>query len=351
MDILFYIIVAIVSTQSALVWGSRIAVKIGLVDEPGGRKKHHDAVPMVGGIAIAIGFIFTLGMLPDSLNDFRSYMVASVILLVTGFLDDFKEMPAKTRLLMQLLASAIVVVMGNNMIIDVGDLIGYGNITLPVWAAIPFTVFAVTGMINALNMLDGLDGLSGGIGLIQIAACALLAFLGGQTTETRLLLLLATCLLTFLRYNFPWREHSLAQMFLGDVGSMFLGFSIAWFAIWIPEQSGYIPPTVMLWVLALPVADVVQVIAHRLYNGKSALEPDREHTHHILIKTGMSKRHTTYTLCALTVVCCFVGFCGEFALTSEKVLFFSFLGFLVFYCVSIYMFRRSINNEVIPWQT
>jgi UDP-GlcNAc:undecaprenyl-phosphate GlcNAc-1-phosphate transferase len=199
-------------------------------------------------------------------------------------------------------------------------------------------------------MLDGLDGLTGGVALIQISACALLAFLGNQLTETWMLLLLATCLLTFLRYNFPWRDCSLAQIFLGDVGSMFLGFTIAWFAIWIPEQSEYIPPTVMLWILALPIADALQVVTHRAVNRKSPLEPDREHTHHMLMTIGMSKRKTTYTLCGLTILCSFVGLSGEFALSSEKILFLSFISFLMLYCVSMFLLRRYINNEVIPWQ-
>lgn len=160
-----------------------------------------------------------------------------------------------------------------------------------VFFAIPFTILALTFMVNAVNMMDGMDGLSGGVAFLALIGLLLIAVSEGGFPLASTILLFASALAAFLLFNlrFPWRSGAI--VFLGDSGSMVLGFVLAWFAISLAgEPSGGVAPITVAWVLIIPAADSLAVIFRRIRRGRSPLAPDRTHLHHILLRAGFSVR-------------------------------------------------------------
>ncbi len=270
-----------------------LAIRIGLVDAPHGRKQHQGHVPLIGGIAIFLGFLFALLTLPVSLQPYRSFIAGCALLVFIGVLDDFHELSARARLVAQTVAGLIMVLWGKVALQSVGNLLFLDSIHLGIFS-LPITVFAVIGIINAVNMTDGIDGLAGGLALIELSALAFLAIHGGATGQAIILLLIIASLLAFLWFNirFPWRKQAL--VFMGDAGSMLLGFTLVWFLVDFSQgQHKLLAPAAMLWIMAVPLFDISGVIIRRLQKRQSPFLPDREHLHYLLKDAGLSITQVT----------------------------------------------------------
>lgn len=266
------------------------AEKVGLVDNPGGRKQHVGAVPLVGGIAIFAAFVFAALFLPIPLRPYASLFLGMALLLTVGVMDDLHSLAPKAKLVAQLLAAALMVFWGDVMVISLGNIYSAGEVVLGLWG-IPFTLICVVGLINAVNMIDGMDGLAGGVVLIMGSWMALAAVLNGDMLDTTVLILLLSAVLGFLLFNYrhPWLQR--AHAFMGDAGSMLLGFAMAWFAVRISQaDSSALSPISLAWILALPVFDTITVMLRRIMKHKSPFEADRDHLHHIFMKAGLSDR-------------------------------------------------------------
>ncbi len=341
MNVIICILIAMVATWVSIHYASRVALRIDLVDIPGGRKKHAHPVPLVGGISVFFGFVLSTSFLSDSLNDLRSFFIASGLLIFTGVLDDFKELEAKPRLLMQVFVALLLTLWGGNVITSFGNIFGFGEISMPYWVGLCFSVFAIIAMINAFNMLDGLDGLSSSVGLSQVFSCSVIAFCAGLTRDFSLLIIFMSCLLVFLYFNFPWVKKSHAKVFMGDAGSMFLGCALAWFSLWIPKFSNYdVHPVLMLWVLFLPIVDTIQVVVYRILKGNSPMEADREHLHHLLLSVGFHKRHVTIFMFIISLFMGSMGILGYVCDISQPLMFYSFVFFVAAYLVATFYLRK-----------
>lgn len=266
-----------------------VAIRIELVDISGGRKCHQGEIPLTGGIAMALAFGFATLILDQSMQHFRALFAGVVLLIIVGVLDDLHELRARHKLIAQALAGVFLVAWGGLQIDSLGDLFSLGPVTLGDWA-IPFTFVCVVGFINAVNMADGSDGLAGGMVFVMLAWLIALALLAGIPKQAMLPALLAAAVAGFLCFNFPIGPRTRATVFMGDSGSMFLGFAVAWFAISIAGHAPGIPPIVIAWVLALPVFDTVSLMVRRVLKGHPVMSPDREHLHHIFERTGFSRR-------------------------------------------------------------
>lgn len=302
-----------------------LAARIGLVDVPCARRHHDDETPLVGGIAIFIGFMFALLMLDTSLSDYRALFAGSAILLVVGVLDDFHEFSARFRFAFQVLAALTMTQWGGVSITDLGSLIGTESLPLGIWS-VPFTVFCVVGVINAVNMIDGMDGLSGSILLLTCIVLALLAFSVNQTDSASILLLFAASCAAFLSFNLrtPFRKR--AQVFLGDAGSMTGGYIICWFLIDLgQEPSQAYAPVTALWLFAIPVIDTVATLLRRIMHGKSPFAADRSHLHHLLLSKGLSVTATLLVILTAIVLLASVGVIAENLALPEWVMTLSFL--------------------------
>lgn len=269
----------------------RLALRLNWVDIPGGRKDHTQPTPLVGGISMGLGFTVGALLLPTSLGPLRTYFLASLILIISGFLDDLKEISYRFRFFAQILAASLVVLKGGVEIHTLGNLWGDGPVELGIWS-VPLTVFAIVGVTNAINMLDGLDGLAGGFVWIAVLAFYGVARLTGASLEAELLSILASVLISFLFWNIRWGRYS-ARVFMGDAGSLFLGFSMAWFAIRLtqpnvlePDSHPFVSPLVSLLILAIPIADTLMVMIRRVLKRSSPFLAAQDHAHHYLMKRG-----------------------------------------------------------------
>lgn len=269
------------------------AVRYGLVDIPKGRKQHEGHIPLIGGLAIFFGYGLGVLAVNQSFSNYRAMFVGMCLLLVFGFLDDLKEISAKRKLFLQILAASILVFWGGYRLTDLGAMFGVERASLGV-LSVPFTIVCVVGFINAINMLDGVDGLAGGVVFVQTLLLVYVSMLTGIDNAAQIELL-ATAVAGFLVFNFPIRKGRNASVFLGDSGSMMLGFAVAAFAIEIALKTD-VPPIVIASILVVPVYDAVILMTRRILKGKSPLEPDREHLHHILERAGFSKKTSVYIL-------------------------------------------------------
>ena len=275
---------------------SRVANRLGLVDIPNERKVHATPVPRVGGIGIVIGSMvpIMLVLTPDTL--IQSYVFGGSVLFIFGLWDDAVEIGHYPKFVGQIVAALIVVLYGGLYIIRFPFLPG-GEISPDM--GIPFTIVAIVGMINAMNHSDGLDGLAGGESLFSLGAFGLLAFLSPDGA-TALMIVVAVVggIFGFLRYNtYP------ARVFMGDSGSQFIGFTLAFLAIYLTQRvDTSLSPAVVLLLLGLPIADILVVLFKRAFNGMNVFRATRNHIHHRLLDLGFVHRESVIIIYSLQMI-------------------------------------------------
>ncbi|XGA80999.1 MraY family glycosyltransferase [Halomonas sp. CH40] len=272
---------------------------LGLTDKPGGRKQHQGIIPLTGGLGVFCSFFLIQPWLSIDLIEFLPFYLGALLLLICGVIDDARDMQSTVKLAIQVLAALIMVLWGGQQLTYLGQFPYFGIISLG-WFAIPFTVVAVTGLINAINMMDGVDGLAGGSTLSILAWLAVIASLQSQLQLFSMILVLGAAIIGFLLFNMrhPWRRK--ASVFMGDAGSMALGFAIAWFVIALSQsEQSVLSPIAYGWILALPVMDTISLMFRRLRKGRSPFSADREHLHHIFLRAGFSPGQTSLILMIL----------------------------------------------------
>lgn len=295
-------------------WGIRLArpwaLDFGLVDRPDARKRHRGEVPLTGGLAMSAGLSVAAVLLGPWLAVPLGVGVGAALILAMGVADDLFALPARLRLLGQIVAG-VCVVLGGGVIDDVGGVFGGDSLSLG-WFAWPFTVFAVVGLINAFNMLDGVDGLCGGVAMVILAALAVLAATAGMTSELLRVMAIMAVLGAFLLLNFPFSSRSQASVFMGDAGSMLIGYLLAWLVIDLAqgEEAAFQSATALL-LLALPVCDTLAIMLRRVVKGVSPFRPDRTHMHHLLLRSGFDRRQTVLLIGGFTAVSAVVGLLAE----------------------------------------
>jgi UDP-GlcNAc:undecaprenyl-phosphate/decaprenyl-phosphate GlcNAc-1-phosphate transferase len=314
----------------------RLARAIGAVDQPGPRKIHSRPVPRMGGLAVFLGFFagvafaaFRAGyfdVLPElRLGYWLTLAVAATGMFLLGLADDLFGVPFQWKFAFQ--AAAAILVWAGGFRIEILSR-PFGNTPLDLgMLSLPLTTLWIVGITNAMNLIDGLDGLAAGTALITSVAVAVVAFNAGQPGIVGLSVALVGSLAGFLRFNF-----NPARIFLGDCGSMFLGFVLAVASIHGSQKA----PTAVavlapLLVLGLPILDTGMAILRRIYNlgaesqkmdsglslryvvrnSRRIFQPDRRHLHHQLLDLGLSHRGAvlvlygavgTFGLAAMTIV-------------------------------------------------
>lgn len=315
-----------------------LAVRVGLVDHPGGRKRHQAPVPLIGGPAMFAAFVFSALLLLDSLYAYRPLFAAMGLLVVVGVLDDMRDLSPQKKFLAQVAAALFVSSWAGLYVAQLGNLWGFGPFELRNWA-IPFTVVCILGTINAVNMSDGLDGLAGGLALVSLVFFGVTAWDLGMDRSCKLIVLMAMTVAGFLIFNlrFPWQHR--ARVFMGDSGSMMLGLFLTWFAVELTNRpsGGTLEPMSAVWFIAVPLMDMGLVIARRLFKGLSPFAADRTHLHHILLAVGFSAGQVTWMLIGLAVACGAFGWFGWKAGLPGYAMFYAFVGL---FGVAILLRRR-----------
>lgn len=257
----------------------RSAVRYALVDEPGERKVHARPIPRVGGVAMVAGAVAPVLLWVEPTQQVLGLLYGVAVILVFGVWDDRTGLSYRVKFLGQLLAVGVAVFYGDIVIRYVPF---HSFDPIPDYLALPLTVFALLGVTNAINLADGLDGLAGGTTLLSIGGIALMAFALDDLALFMLAMAVMGSIVGFLRYN----THP-AQVFMGDCGSQFLGFSTGVLVIILTQQvSTVLSPAMPLLLLGLPLIDTFLVMGQRLYEGRSPFRPDQNHVHHKLLGLG-----------------------------------------------------------------
>lgn len=280
-----------------------------LYDEPNGRKVHTTRIPTLGGIAIFGGFILPFVFFSEGLSfpQFNSTLSALIILFVIGIKDDLFPLTASKKMLGQLASVLIVVFQGDIRIANFYGLFGIHDLSY--WFSVGFTVFVLLLITNAFNLIDGINGLSAGIGIIVLSTYAYWFYQMDDQLFFILCLAYVGALFGFMRYNFVK-----AKIFMGDSGSLLLGFIIAVVTVHFIQKAQYHQPYVFFSIsgsiyafnlLIIPLFDTLRVFTIRILNKRSPFSADRNHIHHRLIDLGMS--HIQAASLLFTVNFLFIG--------------------------------------------
>jgi UDP-GlcNAc:undecaprenyl-phosphate GlcNAc-1-phosphate transferase len=269
-----------------------LAIKIGLVDVPNARKIHSNPVPLVGGVSLFVMAV-ALMFMTKNVSVFAFYlMVSAGLVAFIGLLDDLYQLSAFLRFAVQIIGSLIVIYFADVRLETFGYLLwGTWDLNLG-YLAVPITVFGVVGVINALNMADGIDGLAA---MTFFSPVLVMAYLSGFNAFSLWLVLLLLCVLIFVLFNKSKRF----KVFLGDNGSLFLGFILAWLLVYFSQgTSAVMKPVTALYLVAVPVYDTIFVMLRRILKGLSPFEPDKTHLHHLFLSFGLTQTQALFAMLA-----------------------------------------------------
>jgi UDP-N-acetylmuramyl pentapeptide phosphotransferase/UDP-N-acetylglucosamine-1-phosphate transferase len=310
-----------------------------LLDEPNFRAVHTNLTPRLGGMAIFAGFMSAVTIFGDVTPQIQRLLASTLILFFIGLKDDISSVSAFKKFFVQILATGIVMFLGD---IKINDFQGFlGIYQIDDRFAYAFTFLVIVGLINAFNLIDGLDGLAGSIILISSTSFGYFFYNFGGAQYAPFTLV-AFCLmggiLGFLRYNF----HK-AIIFMGDTGSLVCGMIVSVMAIqFVKMKAVESAPSIAVAILIIPVFDTARVFGKRIFNGKSPFAPDKNHIHHILIRNGLSQMQTVLLLSSINIFTIL----GAMALASKGdnfMLWFYMVYFLVFFVLLELLAKRKIN--------
>jgi UDP-GlcNAc:undecaprenyl-phosphate/decaprenyl-phosphate GlcNAc-1-phosphate transferase len=293
-------------TAMAIVALRPVAVAIDLVDRPGGRKTHHGEVPVVGGVAMFIGVVVGLGLLPVHALSEGVVSAAFGILVLIGLLDDRFSLSPWLRLLVHIGVAVLLFKLAGCRIETLGNAFGLGDIRLSgawPWA---LTALCVSAAVNAFNMLDGMDGLAGTTAGVSFAAMAYAAWHAGAVEVVGYCAVMMGVIGGFLVFNLPVNGRRRLRCFMGDAGSTLLGVAVAYAMVWLTQgingSQTSMHPVTALWIGGLPLIELTWSFIRRVCRGRSPFAADAEHFHHLMLQAGFSVRGAFFLLLLLAVI-------------------------------------------------
>jgi UDP-GlcNAc:undecaprenyl-phosphate/decaprenyl-phosphate GlcNAc-1-phosphate transferase len=321
----------------------KLAVKIGLVDHPNQRKIHARPIPLVGGLGVFAASSLTLSLvlpLGTEILAFKNTYIAASLLLFMGVLDDRFDLSASLKLAIQLILAHFVYQQG----IKIESLHGFcGMYTLEPVVQYVLTVVVIAGAVNAFNLMDGIDGLAAGLAIAGFVVFTLLAFFNSQYCLALVFLICIGALLAFLRFNLSQNQ----KIFMGDAGSLTLGFVLVVTGIWLLQTAqgtdrADLTALGVVAVLLVPVLDALRVFRKRMKSGKSPFSPDKTHLHHLVLSLGLKHKSASLGIIGLIVSVIAIGLlCFQvkgltMAITAMLVMF--------FIITSVLQFNNKIND-------
>ena len=315
-----------------------LSVKCGAIDYPKDRGVHKKPMPRMGGVAIVLGFTFTVLMVNyfdksmDS-KQFAGFLVGALLIAALGVVDDMKNLPAKLKFCVQILAAMIVIFSGTRIQVVLWPMTTYLQ-----RFSIPITLVWIVGVTNAVNLIDGLDGLAAGVTSIAAMSLMVLCIMTGSTTAVGLTAALAGACLGFLPRNF-----NPAEIFMGDTGSTFLGFVLAVTSI-LGVFKGYALLALIVSVLCvgLPVFDTICAMLRRMAKNQPIMQPDRGHLHHKLIDHGFTQRQAVLIMYSISLL---LGLLAIFISFKDSGTIVVMALTVIVLCFIIYYFNAHIKNK------
>lgn len=295
---LIALFVALIATPAVIV----LAAKTGAMDAPDARKVHKGPMPRIGGLAIYCGFMVAIltmlnfaELTQEVANGVIGLLLGGTLIVIIGLIDDYKNLPAKVKLLGQILAACVVVYFDVRIDVITDP---FGDYLYLEYLAAPATVFWIVGLTNTVNLIDGLDGLAAGVSTIASITIMLVALQEDVMIVALFTAALAGAALGFLRYNF-----NPAKIFMGDTGSMFLGFILAGISvIGAVKCTATIALIVPILALGLPIMDTTFAIIRRYRGGVPIFKPDKGHLHHRLLDLGFSQRQAVLLMYVISAL-------------------------------------------------
>ena len=310
-----------------------LAMQQGFVDCPQrARKVHRHATPRLGGASVLLSFLLVIviaGLAVPHLSEslwgnnpvIGSILLGSLGVFTIGFLDDLARLSPKTKLFGEFLIAALVV-WGANLSFTSVQFLGLGLISFPEWFGFGLACLWIVGMANAINLIDGLDGLASGITLAGLISISVVGYLAGISSVTWMSTLLIGCLLGFLVYN-----SRPASIFLGDCGSLTLGYLAGCLALLASSREGEVLDGIFpVLAFAVPILDCIFAIFRRIMRGRSPFSPDMEHFHHRLMAKGLSHGKAVLAMWAMSFSCALVAIAAPFGKGDQLFAVFVFFG-------------------------
>ena len=316
--------------------------KLGVVDKPDGiRKIHKGEVSFGGGVALylSISLIFFLFFpqytfgIDGEHPQLRDIWIISSSILLLGLWDDVRPLAPSFRLIVQIFASWIVIISTDLYVTNFGNLLGFGDIEVGE-LGIPLTIFMVVGICNAFNMLDGMDGL---VSIVLLVPVTFISFIAVSNGSPGLIFIGSFALFYFLLFNLGFFGKRF-KLFLGDSGSLWLGFITAWFLICLTQKeegSSLFDPVTSLWFVIIPLVDALSTFLSRMTKKKSIFLGDRTHLHHTLLDTGLKKWKVLFVFLCLSLLCSLAGYTFVLLESKESMQFYGFLTLWIFYFLLI----------------
>ncbi|TGE79860.1 undecaprenyl-phosphate alpha-N-acetylglucosaminyl 1-phosphate transferase [Pseudoalteromonas sp. KS88] len=336
MNIVLPLLIAFTACFFAIWLTKPMAIKTGLVDIPNGRKIHDGQVPLIGGVAIYIGVFLSSILFFDLTYPFKIYLIASALTLVLGVFDDKFSLSVRLRVIIQVAIAMLMIYQGGVSLNSLGLIFGFFEASLD-HSSIVITVIAVIAAINAFNMVDGIDGLAGVLSVITFIALGILLWVAGSVWYLLALLFIAA-IIAFLLFNLRWPTRAMHKVFMGDAGSMLIGFTIVWLLLIGADKSvNAFKPVTALYLIAIPLMDMAAIMYRRVKKGTSPFKPDREHLHHIFERAGCSRKRSLIIIALMAVGVALLGGLMDFFNVPEWIMLLVFL--IIFFSYSYALFH------------
>ena len=332
----FISITAFVTSLISLIIIRPLAIKYNLVDYPTIRKNHIGNIPLVGGGCVFLGCLLSYFSFIQFDKFTSALLITASLILIHGVWDDLENLKAKTKIFFQASLSAIMIYVTDVKLESLGNLFGVSYPLELGILSIPITIIGVIALTNAINMIDGIDGLASGIVLLAITGLVFFNVTREFSPFSSFLLAVASALLPFIIFNIS--SNLKIKVFLGDGGSLFLGYIISWALIYSAENINNFTPSFALWCVAIPLFDFFTVIIMRIVKKQPLMIARKDHIHHYLENSGFSKQ-----LILLLIVCSglIILIIGSFIENNYPALSFSI--FLILFL--FYLFIRMYDNS------
>ncbi len=349
LKVVFYALIAMAISWLLVPLIGKLAFKVGAIDKPNQRKVHQKIMPRMGGLAIYLAFFAVVLVVMPLTKELVGLFLGSTILIAIGIWDDRKDIPPKVKLLGQI-AAAVVAVLFGVRVEFMSSLFSDNAFHLAAFS-IPVTIIWIVGITNAVNLIDGLDGLAAGTSIIAAVTMAIVGSTHAQQTMMMLAVILAGATLGFLQHNF----HP-AKIFMGDTGSMFLGYILSVLAIMgVAKSVTFISLITPILVLGIPIFDTTFAILRRTLNKKPIFKPDKEHLHHCLLNMGLSHRGTVLVIYGINIFLATSGLLMLYATTSQAMLLLVIVSTIVLVGARklgiIRLKTPAVNHKNIPEET
>ncbi len=312
---------------------TKISSRMGMIDVPNERSSHINPIPRGAGVAIFLAYFIVLNVLHISfVLDYKGFILGSLLVFFIGVYDDNRGAEPKIKFIVITIATLLIYYLDDLRIGTLGIWFGH-EIVLPVMLSLVVTIVAVVGFTNAMNLIDGLDGLSGSVGIVILASFYYVGLVHQDLFIINVTILMIASIVAFLFFN--WHP---AKIFMGDSGSLVLGFTIAVVAI---KSVEYISITSVLFLAAIPIIDTITVMIRRLQRGLSPFNPDKTHLHHKILRWKGGVDNAVVIIVLIQFVFAIMGL--ALRRQQDNVIFFIFIIILVL--AFAFLDERAVARE------